>query len=459
MSDGERPEPLPRPMLRAPRWEPPIAFADGPEPYAYVPGRVLVRGDVAARHLDAITGKDNARTDLGGRDDAAEAAWQLVDDVDDVPAVVALMRADGFAAQPDHVLFAHDCDPCCGPHPAETFDALAADPYKPNPYKPNPYKPNPYKPNPYKPNPYKPNPYKPNTLTSSAAPAAAREFPPRSLTGPGEHPRITILDTGLAGGAQCPPLLQDAKAPYRIAGATDLPDAPMGATVGKTAAGDGWLDPVAGHGTFIAGILEQLAPGCPIRVEKVVQPIGYAEESAVYKAINAEAALPPGQRPDIISMSFGAPVLAEAPALRSAIANARLKGIVIVASAGNEGTSEPQYPAAYDNVVAVAAVGPDGPAPWSNYGSWVNACAPGVGLVSSFFADFNGQEPEINTADADRFAGWARWSGTSFAAPVVVAALAREMVLGSCTAADAVRRVIDAPEALRIRCMGTVVRA
>src|SRR5438270_358549 len=33
---------------------------------------------------------------------------------------------------------------------------------------------------------------------------------------------------------------------------------------------DHYLDPAAGHGTFIAGIIEQLAPGCAITVEKVL---------------------------------------------------------------------------------------------------------------------------------------------------------------------------------------------
>ena len=102
-----------------------------------------------------------------------------------------------------------------------------------------------------------------------------------------------------------------------------------------------------------------------------------------------------------------------------------------MASAGNDGTSQPQYPAAFDGVIAVGAVGPDGPTPWTNYGDWVDACAPGADLNSSFFAKFDGPEPRVNTVDPDRFEGWATWSGTSFAAPVVVAAIAREMVLGN----------------------------
>jgi hypothetical protein len=59
--------------------------------------------------------------------------------------------------------------------------------------------------------------------------------------------------------------------------------------------------------------------------------------------------------------------------------------------------------------------------------------------------------------DADNFAGWAVWFGTSFAAPVVVAALVQEMNSCDLTAAQAVERVIDNPALYRIPGLGTVV--
>jgi len=435
---------------------PRIAWSDGPTPYAFVQGRVLVRGEAAADHVDAIEGRDHPRTNLGGRDDAPDAAWLLVEDVADVVATAELARADGVAVAPDHVFFAHDCDDCCGaPHPSLTFDSLAADPYRANPYRANPYRANPYRANPYRANPYRANPYRANPQTSSALPAADREFASCQLTGPGTHARITVLDTGLADGPQLPDLLSGAGA--RVSGDSDEPDGILVTATGTAWGHDGWLDPVAGHGTFIAGLIEQLAPGCAIRVVGVISGLGDGIESEIVTKILAEAALPNADRPDILSMSFGGPGFAGAPALRSAVAKAQQSGIVVVASAGNEGTSEPQYPAAYDGVVAVGALGPDGPTPWTNYGSWVNACAPGADLVSSFFASFDGPEPRVNTMDPDKFEGWATWSGTSFAAPVVVAVLAREMVLGSCNAREAVHRVIHSPAALRIRCLGTIV--
>mgnify|MGYP003537356222 FL=1 len=77
--------------------------------------------------------------------------------------------------------------------------------------------------------------------------------------------------------------------------------------------------------------------------------------------------------------------------------------------------------------------------------------------MSSFFAKFNGALPPINGIDADDFDQWATWTGTSFAAPVGVAALAREIVTTGCTATQAVDRVVRAPHRARLPFMGTVV--
>jgi subtilisin family serine protease len=106
----------------------------------------------------------------------------------------------------------------------------------------------------------------------------------------------------------------------------------------------------------------------------------------------------------------------------------------------------------------VGAVGPSGPAPFTNYGPWVRACAPGVDVVSRYFQGFDGPQPTpASSVDPDLLDGWARWSGTSFAAPFVVAALAREMVVRGVSAGEAVARIIDGPGLLRLPDLGTVV--
>ena len=58
------------------------------------------------------------------------------------------------------------------------------------------------------------------------------------------------------------------------------------------------------------------------------------------------------------------------------------KGVLYLAAAGNEPTTAPTYPAAYDKVIAVTAVDRKGQiAPFANYGSFVDVGAPGMVIV------------------------------------------------------------------------------
>jgi hypothetical protein len=454
-----------------PRWSDRVAVSDLGDGFAYVPDTILVRGTQAEeRATSLIGGSVERREDPLYRD---LEIWQRIvglrRDLDPLIAIQVL-RSEGFEAQPEHVFFAHGCTACeNGPHPSLLMQ-IASGEFGANPYRANPYRANPYRANPYRANPYRANPYRANEAPmSTAEPATGRLLPLRpELKGPGPHPRIVILDTGLAGGtnrqgqtnpdSQRPPLLAVGGSPERITGTIDRADDEIVLVGGAgTFPPDGYLDPVAGHGTFIAGLVEQLARGCAIRVEHVIGPLGDAQELDIVIAIEKEAARPEAERPDIISMSFGGTVFKDAPALRTAVLAARQAGIVLVASAGNDGVCVPQYPAAFDEVIGVGAVGPYGPPPWTNYGDWVDACAPGVELVSAFFASFDGKFPMMNSVDIDAFREWASWSGTSFSGPVVVAALAREMVIGDCEGGEAARRVIRAPHLMRFPCLGTVV--
>ena len=115
------------------------------------------------------------------------------------------------------------------------------------------------------------NPYRPTRTERTCRPRprfrrASREFPPRDLTGPGTHPRIAVLDTGLAEGAQAPRPARKRERLRPDPRGPGVPDSNLVNAAGITWASDNWLDPVAGHGTFIAGVLEQLAPGCTIQV-------------------------------------------------------------------------------------------------------------------------------------------------------------------------------------------------
>jgi len=231
---------------------------------------------------------------------------------------------------------------------------------------------------------------------------------------------------------------------------------------------DRYLDPVAGHGTFIGGLIARIAPGCALRINDPLTPYGDGDEFTIAAVIDRLVADP--HPPHFINLSFSGYALDDegAECLQTAIQGAMKKGIVVVASAGNDGICRKAFPAAFDGVVSVAALGHDGPASFSNWGSWVRACAPGVDIVSTFFKYSQGRERMKYGVDPDRFNGWAIWSGTSFAAPVVTGVLARAVQAARLqedatapparfSANEAVEALIDQEGLFRLRCYGTVV--
>jgi subtilisin family serine protease len=103
----------------------------------------------------------------------------------------------------------------------------------------------------------------------------------------------------------------------------------------------------------------------------------------------------------------------------------------------------PQYPAAlglaFDRVIGVGSIlDGNNKSDFSNYGPWVRCCAKGEDVVSTFITWY-GQTEEVDPnppagvagvpVDED-FIGWAKWQGTSFAAPKVAGALARRRAAG-----------------------------
>ena len=251
---------------------------------------------------------------------------------------------------------------------------------------------------------------------------------------------------------------------------TDYEDDPWDADANKV------LDPYAGHGTFISGIIANLAPGTAITVERGLSSYGDTDDARIARALLDRFDVEGDQPPfDIVSMSFGGfcedddPPIAIARAISSIQARYREVGdsrsiirerVVFVASAGNSSSCRPTWPASFENVIAVGALGPSGPAWFTNYGPWVDACAPGVDVVSCFY-DLGGDARH----DGEDFDGWASWSGTSFSAPIVAASIAWEWMCrggrqdfpASQTPGDAAAWLLDRPGHFRYPWLGTVV--
>jgi len=135
-----------------------------------------------------------------------------------------------------------------------------------------------------------------------------------------------------------------------------------------------------GHGTMVAGLIHLVAPGAQIMPLKAFQADGSADESNVIAAIYYAA----DHGASVINMSFGFPDISDA--LMKAINYASRKGVVCVASVGNESKAALVYPAAFGNVIGVASVSNQNQlSSFSNYGpDMVTVAAPGEALVTTY---------------------------------------------------------------------------
>jgi subtilisin family serine protease len=191
----------------------------------------------------------------------------------------------------------------------------------------------------------------------------------------------------------------------------------------------------AGHANFVAGVMLGRSRRVQPRVVRIVDGFGVCRESDLVAALRRA-----GDDP-IINLSLGGYSLDDRPPvlLTAALAQLVTSGDrVVVAAAGNDGQHDrPFWPAAYAGtsapwrrrVVAVAAHDGRRICNWSNTGPWVTLAAPGADVLSTYVhhEDF----PD----------GWARWSGTSFAAPFVAAAIA-DALPGAGSAALAAQAVV-----------------
>jgi hypothetical protein len=88
---------------------------------------------------------------------------------------------------------------------------------------------------------------------------------------------------------------------------------------------------------------------------------------------------------NIINLSLGS--AGDSEMLRKVIQAGAQQGVVFLAAAGNQPTTQPTYPAAYPQVLAVTSGTRDGTiAPYANRGEFVDLVAPGTSMVN-----FNGQ--------------------------------------------------------------------
>ncbi|MEA3214574.1 MAG: hypothetical protein QOJ19_730 [Acidimicrobiia bacterium] len=277
------------------------------------------------------------------------------------------------------------------------------------------------------------------------SPPIAAVDPDRAYLGAGVV--IAVIDTGVAeqpgviealglGPAPLEPAVLGRRAGHRPAHDGSNVDSLADPTEPLSSGDLLLLGPAAGHGTFIHSLIKQVAPGAEVRHYRACGPLGVGRERDIVSAM--QRALQEGA--DVINLSVGMHALKhhldngvtvdrEPILLKRAVEAARRDhpGVAIVAAAGNSGSPDRMYPAGFDEVVGVAATDRDGYR-WvhSNYGEWVDASAVGVNLRGVFV---RGRENPRYDADGraeswDHEINYARWSGTSFATPLVAAQIA-----------------------------------
>lgn len=288
-------------------------------------------------------------------------------------------------------------------------------------------------------------------------PVAVVLSPPTRTPGACRRPRVVVMDTGVGVHPWFveDPVVRSLHLSNGDPIGMDVTDPSVKDTdpEGKGARPDpmtGALASHAGHGTFIAGLLRQTCPDAEIIGLRIMDADGVVPEALLTTALLGLAVHLSESKTtaDALVLSLGYYCETDTDqtyttGLRTTLASLADLGVTTFAAAGNDCTQRPSFPAAFSiapefvdkgrlPVMSVAALNPDGTiALFSNDGQWVNGEADGANLVSTspVFVD-GARQPTVAfagpsgvtraTIDPDRFAsGFATWSGTSFAAPVL----------------------------------------
>lgn len=265
---------------------------------------------------------------------------------------------------------------------------------------------------------------------------AAKPWSPR----PGHHPVIALLDSGVDEGHPWLPR-PDPITPFVVEHWPNANPPQFGPANdrGEPDLGSHWI-----HGTFIAGLIRRHAPAAQIVSMRVMNTKGKVNQDDAVSALDWLAGYAQNNRVDVVLMAFGRPADPGDPDLRK-LHDAMTKlshgrtDVQFVASAGNDHSQHTVYPAAFavDNELHVASVGAGSTAsrraPYSNYGPWVRKWRNGTNIISlaPLTTATLDESPTMGRANKHPYTvaktgyGYAWWSGTSFAAALYAAEVAK----------------------------------
>ena len=226
--------------------------------------------------------------------------------------------------------------------------------------------------------------------------------------------------------------------------------------------GDGaQLSSSSWHGTHVAGTIAAasnngkgvagVAWGAKVMPLRALGTKG-GSSFDVMQAVLYAAGLPnssgtvPVQKADIINLSLGGG--GSSVAAQKAFTDARDAGVIIVAAAGNENTSQLSYPASYDGVISVSATDfANNRAPYSNFGTEIDVAAPGgsqgVDLNNDGFGD-GVLSTLVDDSSGSREPTLKFYQGTSMAAPHVAGVFALMRAVYPALSPDEVESLLTA---------------
>ena len=185
------------------------------------------------------------------------------------------------------------------------------------------------------------------------------------------------------------------------------------------------------HGEEVRSVIRQYCEACEVRPINVRGNMSAPRLRLALEQVQQSARRTPPATSVIVNLSWGS--YTYDAAIHDAIRALRDLGAIVVASAGNDNTSKPFYPAALNETLGVCSSSRyrKSKAAYSNFGPWVDLCAPGLHYVS---------RPLQHGGVA---------SGTSFAAPMVAGVLGQSLLDAPCATTrqglQALLRTADPP--------------